>query len=107
MFEQQARLEPERLFARSPDRSLTFAALEQASARLAAWLTGEGVRPGDRVALMLSNGEMALALLLALPRMGGVSVPINTHAVGDSLAYVFAHAEPPLAPAAGQPFPPL
>src|SRR5262245_15648945 len=96
MFEQQARLEPERLFARSPDRPLTFAALEQASARLATWLYGQGVRPGDRVALMLSNGETALALMLALARMGSVWVPINTQAVGDSLAYVLGHAEPRL-----------
>jgi len=102
VFEQLARRQPERLFARIRGRPLTFAALEQASAALAAWLTGEGVRPGDRVALMLSNGEMALALLLALARLGGVWVPINTQAVGDSLAYVLGHAEPRLVLADGE-----
>ena len=51
-------------------------------------------KPGDRVALMLRNGETALAMMLAIARIGAVWVPLNTQAVGDNLAYVLAHSEP-------------
>ena len=55
---------------------------------------GQGVAPGDRVALMLRNRRHALALMLAIARAGAVWVPVNTQAVGDNLAYTLTHAEP-------------
>ena len=85
---------PERIFARFGEHALTFGALDQRSAALADWLCRNGVRPGDRVALMLRNGETALAAMLAIARIGAIWVPVNTQAVGDNLAYVLAHSTP-------------
>ena len=96
LFDSHARATPERPFARAGAEALSFAALDRASRSFGAWLRAKGVRPGDRVALMLRNGETALSLMLALARIGSVWVPINTQAVGDSLAYVLGHAEPRL-----------
>src|SRR5689334_8890055 len=96
LLSQQARATPARFFALIGDRALSFGALETASARLARWLASQGVVPGDRVALMLRNGEAALSLMLAIARMGSVWVPINPAALGDPLAYVLSHAEPRL-----------
>ncbi len=96
LLRQQTEMRPERLFARIGSQALTFAALEAASARLAAWMHARGVRPGDRVALMLHNGAAALSLLFAIARTGCIWVPLNTQAVGASLAYVLGHAEPRL-----------
>src|SRR5262249_51154390 len=42
------------------------------------------------------NGEAALSMMLAIARSGAVWVPVNTHALGDNLAYVLTHAEPRL-----------
>jgi crotonobetaine/carnitine-CoA ligase len=95
-FEQLARATPERPFAHIRGQPLTFGALEASSAALGRWLGAQGLKPGDRVALMLRNGEMALAMMLALARRQNVWVPINTAAVGDNLAYVLQHAEPSL-----------
>src|SRR6476469_3399136 len=94
LFERLAAATPERIFARIGERTLTLGALEQRSAVLAAWLRHNGVQPGDRVALMLRNGETALAAMLAIARTGAVWVPVNTQAVGDNLAYVLAHSGP-------------
>jgi carnitine-CoA ligase len=100
LLSQQARATPARAFARIGDRALSFGELDIASARLAGWLASQGVVPGDRVALMLRNGEAALTLMLAIARMGSIWVPINPAALGDPLAYVLGHAEPRLVIAA-------
>jgi len=94
LFARLAAANPERIFARVGERALTFGALDQRSAVLADWLCRNGTRPGDRVALMLRNGETALAMMLAIARIGAVWVPVNTQAVGDNLAYVLAHSGP-------------
>jgi carnitine-CoA ligase len=96
LFDSQVRATPERPFARIGGETLCFAALDESSRAFGAWLRANGVGPGDRVALMLRNGETALFLMLALARTGGVWVPINTQAIGDNLAYVLGHAEPRL-----------
>src|ERR1051326_8755121 len=85
---------PERIFARFGEHALTFGALDQRSAALADWLCRNGVRPGDRVALMLRNGETALAAMLAIARIGAIWVPVNTQAAGANLAYVLAPSPP-------------
>jgi crotonobetaine/carnitine-CoA ligase len=94
LFLRRARVEPERVFCRIGTGALSFGDLERQSTALAVWLRGQGVAPGDRVALMLRNGGTALALMLAIARAGAIWVPVNTQAVGDNLAYTLSHAEP-------------
>src|SRR5262245_58492263 len=94
LFARLAAAAPERIFARIGERALTFGALDRRSAALADCLCRNGAQSGDRVALMLRNGETALALMLAIARMGAIWVPVNTQAVGDNLAYVLAHSSP-------------
>lgn len=57
--------------------TLTFAQLEDAVGRLAAWLAAQGFAPGDRVAGWLPKGVAASLLPLAAPRAGLVHVPVN------------------------------
>jgi crotonobetaine/carnitine-CoA ligase len=87
---------PDRVFARLRSGALSFGMLEARSAMLAGFLRANGVEPKDRVALMLRNGETALAMMFAIARAGAVLVPVNPQAVGDNLAYVLAHADPRL-----------
>jgi carnitine-CoA ligase len=94
LFARRAAEKRERIFARIGERELTFGALDQRSRVLADWLRRNGAEVGDRVALMLRNGETALAMMLAIARTGAVWVPVNTEAVGDNLAYVLAHSGP-------------
>ena len=94
LFARLAAATPERTFARIGGHALTFGALDQRSAMLADWLYRNGAQPADRVALMLRNGETALAMMLAIARIGAIWVPVNTQAVGDNLAYVLAHSNP-------------
>src|SRR5262249_10540711 len=94
LFTRHAASQPDRTFARFGERDLTFGQLASSAAGLALWLRHRGVGPGDRVALMLRNGEPALSLMLAIAYAGAIWVPVHTGAVGDNLAYVLTHAEP-------------
>ena len=57
--------------------SLSFAELEQASARFAAFLQAAGLQPGDRVALLLPNHLLYPVALAAIARSGFVGVTMN------------------------------
>ena len=100
LFRRIAAEDGARVFARCDGRSLTFAALDRESDRLALAFRARGLAPGDRVALMLPNGADALALVFAIAKAGLVWVPLNVHLVGDGLRYILDHAAPLLIVAA-------
>lgn len=56
---------------------LSYAELEQAVGRLAAWLLGLGIAPGARVASWVAKGQIACLMPLAVARAGLIHVPIN------------------------------
>jgi len=71
-------------------REISFAELDGASDRFAAWLRGRGVGPGDRVALYLENcPQFAIAHFGAL-KVGAITVALNpmhkVHELGHELA---------------------
>lgn len=59
------------------DHMMTYAQLEAKVAEAAGWLTGQGLRAGDRVATWLPKTEAACVMPLAAVRAGLVHVPIN------------------------------
>ncbi|WP_460061656.1 long-chain-fatty-acid--CoA ligase [Streptomyces sp. YKOK-I1] len=72
-----AERQPDRPALRLGERVVTYAELDGASARAAALLRAEGVRPGDRVALMLPNVPEFVVLYYGVLRAGAVVVPLN------------------------------
>jgi long-chain acyl-CoA synthetase len=68
-----------------------YAAYGALSARLAAGLTERlGLRPGDRVALAMSNNAEYLAILFAIWRAGLVAVPANARLHARELSHIAA-----------------
>lgn len=61
-----------------------------------AQLAEAGIRPGDRVAVMLSNSIEHVALIYALILSGVVWVPVNVRLRGAGLAYIVGHSCPAL-----------
>ncbi|ULR55322.1 long-chain-fatty-acid--CoA ligase [Streptomyces deccanensis] len=72
-----AQRQPGRPALRLGDQVTAYAELDERSARAAALLRAEGVRPGDRVALMLPNVPEFVVLYYGVLRAGGVVVPMN------------------------------
>ncbi|MFE0511932.1 AMP-binding protein, partial [Streptomyces sp. NPDC058964] len=68
---------PDRTAVRLDGATLTYAELDEASARAASLLLAAGVKPGDRVGLMLPNVPAFAVLYYAILRVGAVVVPMN------------------------------
>jgi long-chain acyl-CoA synthetase len=70
-------------------RIYDYAAYGSLCARIAGALSGSlGLRPGDRVALAMSNNPEYLAILFAIWRAGLVAVPANAKLHPRELAYI-------------------
>src|ERR1700730_3946608 len=70
-------------------RIYDYAAYGSLCARIAGALSGGiGLRPGDRVALAMSNNPEYLAILFAIWRAGLVAVPANAKLHPRELAYI-------------------
>ncbi len=65
-------------YAGGSDETLTFASLAAWAARFAHWLRNEGVRRGDRVAIMLEPSLPFYAILFGTMKFGAVAVPLFT-----------------------------
>ena len=79
----------------SPDGSvITYAEVDQTSARVAAMLRAAGLRRGDRVAAQVDKSPASLLAYLGTLRAGGVFLPLNTAYRHDEIAYFLGDAEP-------------
>ncbi len=67
---------------------LTFAELNEGSNRIANALVARGVKPGDRVALLLANSSEFMECYFAIGKIGGVVVPLNWRLVADELEFI-------------------
>ncbi|WP_405879414.1 long-chain fatty acid--CoA ligase [Streptomyces sp. NBC_01136] len=86
-FVRSARAHADRAALRLGDDTVSYRTLDQDSARMAALLHDRGVKPGDRVAIMLPNTpEFAIAYFGAL-RVGGIVVPMNPLLKSREVAY--------------------
>ncbi len=67
---------------------LTYAGLLEAVERVAGGLAASGVEPGDRVGLMLPNGNDFVVAFFGIIFAGAAVVPINTRFTESEAAYV-------------------
>lgn len=66
----------------------TYRQCDAISARLAAGLAAQGVVQGDRVVLFLDNRPEFVFALLALARLGAITVPVGVREQRPGLAYI-------------------
>lgn len=78
---------PERPAIRLGDATLTYAQFEHSTRLVAALLQQHGVRPGDRVALMLPNVPHFALLYYGALRIGAIVVPMNPLLKQREVAY--------------------
>jgi long-chain acyl-CoA synthetase len=69
------------------DRATTYGELEEASARIAAYLLQIGGRKGDRVILVSENSFFWVASYLGILRAGLICVPLPVHDLSQELTY--------------------
>ncbi|HUB58471.1 MAG TPA: class I adenylate-forming enzyme family protein [Mycobacterium sp.] len=70
------------------DRKLSYTDVATESRRLADGLVSIGVRPGDRVAMIMANYQEFVAIKFAIARAGAIAVPLNYLYRSDELRFV-------------------
>src|ERR1700746_1529450 len=66
-----------RVAVRVDNAAMTYRALDEASARVAGLLRERGLKPGDRVGIMMPNVAEVPVVYYGVLRAGGVVVPMN------------------------------
>ena len=76
-----------RVAVRVDNAAMTYRALDEASARVAGVLRERGLRPGDRVGIMMPNVAEVPVVYYGILRAGGVVVPMNPLLKAREVAY--------------------
>jgi amino acid adenylation domain-containing protein len=75
---------------------IDYGQLEARSNQLARLLIERGVRPGDRVALLVPKAPIAIVSMLAVLKAGGVYVPVDVASPASRVAKILESAQPRL-----------
>lgn len=75
------------------DQRYTYAQLSDRVNRLSNALSSLGVRKGDKVALMLFNGNEFVEGVLGITKLGAVTVPLNYRLQQKELEYIIDHSD--------------
>ncbi|HET6569263.1 MAG TPA: class I adenylate-forming enzyme family protein, partial [Rhodothermales bacterium] len=97
-----ARRDPGLEAIRTPADTISYGELDARANYAAARLRAVGCGAGDRVGLLMPNGEDYLILLLALWRIGCVACPISTRLPGEAVADALAGVSARLLVAEGE-----
>lgn len=76
------------------EQRLTWAELDARVTNLARWLLARGIGPGDRIALLLTDGAPFVTTLLAAGRIGAIAVLLNWRLAPAEIAWICGNAEP-------------
>jgi len=88
---------PDRIALQQGSGLFTYTELNAAAARAGAWLADKGVRPGDRVAVMIPNVYAFPVLYYAILRSGAIVVPMNPLFKSREIEYYLADSGAKLA----------
>ena len=75
-------------------RSLTYRELDEAANRLAHLLAGQGVGPGQCVALLFTRSAEAIVAILAVLKTGAAYLPIDPAVPAARIGFMLADAAP-------------
>ena len=85
---QRAAITPHREALIYNDRVFTFRQMNQRVNQLANSLSAVGVKSGDRVGLLMNNGNAFLESYFGVSKIGAVLVPLNTRLSVPELEYI-------------------
>ena len=92
-LERSAQRDPQRCAIQAGDHRVTYGELWRRTQALAGYLCAQGLRPGDRVALLLENSPDYVAALYGTLLSGGIAVTLNAAAKARELGAWLAHSE--------------
>ena len=94
VFAAQVARAPEAVAVTFEGRSMTYRELDEAANRLAHLLAGQGVGPGQCVALLFSRSVEAIVAILAVLKTGAAYLPIDPALPAARIGFMLADAAP-------------
>ena len=94
LFAAQVARTPEAVAVTFEGRSMTYRELDEAANRLAHLLAGQGVGPGQCVALLFSRSAEAIVAILAVLKTGAAYLPIDPALPAARIEFMLADAAP-------------
>ena len=88
LFEAVADRRPDAVAVETPDRAMSFAALEAETNRLARMLRDRGLGAGDVIALLFGRSVEAYIALLAVLKINAAYVPLDPAYPRDRVRYI-------------------
>jgi long-chain acyl-CoA synthetase len=83
---------PDKTALVSLGRRISYAEMDELSARFANALAGLGVKPGDRVGVLLPTCAQHVVAFHGIIRAGAISVPANVMLKQEEMAYIYGDA---------------
>jgi acyl-CoA synthetase (AMP-forming)/AMP-acid ligase II len=93
LFEHAVDVVPERFAIQTGSRKATYAEIEADANRLAHFLLGSGVGPGDHVGVYARNSVEHVTALLAIFKARAVAINVNYRYVEGELDYLFDNSD--------------
>lgn len=95
LLQERAATDGDRVFVQEVGGpATTYGQMHERMLRIASAMRESGVRPGDRVAVMLRNGADGIAVWAATGLVGAIFVPLNTAYLGTVLHDALDSVEP-------------
>ena len=94
LLEETARRYPDKSAVICDDTTLTYHELHARAAGFARTLSGDGVRPGDRVAVVLPNHWTFAVAMLGIWKLGATAVPLSPLLKPEEQEAILADVEP-------------
>ena len=93
LLDRRAADDPDFVFARIGERTVTVGALASAVNQAANGFAAFGIRRGDRVPVMLANHLDHVVTFFALLKLGACMVPVNVHLRGEGLSFILEQSQ--------------
>ena len=78
----------------STNKELTYLELNNRANKLAGWLQSQGVKKGDRVAILSQNCSEFFELEFACAKIGAIELPLNWRLTKPELEYILNDSTP-------------
>ncbi|MEZ7890387.1 MAG: amino acid adenylation domain-containing protein [Candidatus Wallbacteria bacterium] len=88
IFEKSADSYPDKTALIYGDHSLTYSMADEQSNKVASYLRKNGIRPSDRVMLMLEKSEFLYIAMLGIIKAGGAYVPLDPATPCERVEYI-------------------
>src|SRR5690625_3913676 len=75
------------------NRQITYQGLDQLIDEIAFGLVNEGIKKGDRLAILSKNSLDFVVVMFAVARIGSVFILINYKLKNQDIAYILSHAK--------------